>query len=114
MCAVIDEKFKAAVIQHMNEDHSDALELYVRAFAPHLANSPDDRNLTVEMLDIDRVGVTLQILLIGDNRDKKNRVECLKLSFENTINVVEMKSPEDCRSMLVEMVGVARKKVGET
>jgi putative heme iron utilization protein len=77
------------IIQHMNADHADALRLIVR----HFAGEPADE---AAMTAVDRLGFHLR-LKSGD------RVHGRRVAF-----VREVKSSEEARTVLVEMVRQAR------
>jgi len=83
----------AGIIQHMNEDHADALRLFCQAYA----------NLEVEealMTSVDRLGFRLRVRA-GE------RVQGIRLAFTH-----EVHTPHEARTVLVAMVRQARKKMG--
>lgn len=53
------EDAEARIITHMNEDHADALRLYVRAFTEYAGKAPGDEE--IRMLGLDAQGMTLQV-----------------------------------------------------
>ncbi len=77
------------IIQHMNNDHADALRLIARRFA---GESPDEATLTA----VDRLGFHLR-LKSGD------RIHGTRLAF-----LREVKNTEDARAVFVEMVRQAK------
>ncbi len=77
------------IIQHMNNDHGDALLLIARQFA---GEAPDQ----VAMTAVDRLGFHLR-LKSGD------RIHGRRVAFPR-----EVKSREDARAVFVEMVGQAK------
>jgi putative heme iron utilization protein len=81
------------ILEHMNEDHADALVLYCRAFA----NLPAD---AATMTGIDRLGFQVRAQ-VGE------QAHSLRLGFP-----CEVRSTGDARTVLVEMVRDARARVG--
>jgi heme iron utilization protein len=77
------------IIQHMNDDHTDALRLIAQRFA---GESPDEATLTA----VDRLGFHLR-LKSGD------RIHGTRLAF-----LREVKNTEDARAVFVDMVRQAR------
>jgi heme iron utilization protein len=77
------------IIQHMNNDHADALRLIAQRFA---GESPDEARLTA----VDRLGFHLR-LKSGD------RIHGTRVAF-----LREVKNTEEARAVFVEMVGQAR------
>ncbi|MBX2883743.1 MAG: DUF2470 domain-containing protein [Granulosicoccus sp.] len=86
------------IVSHMNEDHSDALYLYLSAFS----NVRVDENDGVEMLDIDEEGISIRFKADAEFTE-------VKIRFADTIgkSVVD---PSQARKALVDMVGIARNK----
>ena len=83
----LDPARKLAIISHMNEDHSDACLLYARHFARnHQAKS-------AEMIDVSFTQTTLRV-----------SGELITVDFPRVA-----KSMEDIRSVLVEMVNLAKR-----
>jgi putative heme iron utilization protein len=82
----------AGIIQHMNDDHADALRLFCRAYA----------KLEVEealMTSVDRLGFRLRVRT-GE------RVQGIRLAFTH-----EVRTTHEARAVLVDMVREAREKV---
>ena len=80
------------IIEHMNADHADALRLYCRAYSDMEADS-------AEMTAVDRLGFRLRVRT-GE------RLRGLRLAFPR-----EVRSSQEARKVLVEMVKAAREKV---
>jgi putative heme iron utilization protein len=83
----------AAIIQHMNADHADALALYCRAFAEVGADK-------AVMYDVDRLGIRVRARVGEETQD-------LRINF-----LREARTQQQARAVLVEMVGQARHKLG--
>lgn len=102
-----------AVIQHMNDDHSDSLELYVRAFATETCDLQKRSAIDVEMIDIDLTAVTLRVTPESEKFSVSQKdAELVRLTFADTIALAKMENAEDSRRVLVEMVKVARQRLG--
>jgi len=86
-----DPLAKAApgIIQHMNDDHADALRLIAQRFA---GESPDKATLTA----VDRLGFHMR-LQSGD------RIHGQRVAF-----LREVRTTEDARAVFIEMVRQAR------
>ena len=82
-----------AVIQHMNADHSDALRILVRVYAGIDAQQ-------AVMISVDRLGFHLRL-------KSGHRVQGTRINFIHPV-----KSKEETRGVLVEMVRKARE-IGE-
>jgi putative heme iron utilization protein len=83
------------ILQHMNADHADALVAYARAFAGEPADA-------ATMTAVDRLGFRLR-LQAGD------RLHGVRIAFPR-----EVRSPDDARVVLIEMVREARARLGVT
>lgn len=81
------------IIDHMNQDHAEALQLYCRAYAAIEADA-------AEMIAVDRLGFRLRVRT-GE------RVQGIRLAFPR-----EVRSSQEARTVLVEMLKRARAKVG--
>ena len=81
----------AEIIQHMNADHADALRLLVRAFAG--IESQD-----AAMTSVDRLGFHVRLKTPDGPRGAR-------IAFLREVN-----SPEEARSVLIEMVTQARQR----
>ena len=89
--AAPDPLFDSAtmIIEHMNEDHADALVLYCRRYAGLEASA-------ATMTAVDRLGFRVRAQIAEEERD-------LRINF-----LREVKSSEETRMVLVEMVREAR------
>ena len=85
----------AGIIEHMNADHADALVAYARAFAGEPA---DEATMTA----VDRLGFRLRVRA-GD------RLHGVRIAFPR-----EVRTAEDARVVLIEMVREARARLGAT
>jgi hypothetical protein len=79
------------ILQHMNADHADALLLLARVFG---GVDPDE----ARMISVDRLGFHVRL-------KKGSRVQGARIPFAR-----EVKTPEDTRAVLVEMVRDARQR----
>ena len=84
------------VVQHMNDDHSDANLLY----AQNLANLPDATNAS--MVDIDRHGITVRATTPSGPR-------LARVRFENPL-----KSPDEVRPAIIELLELAKNQLTST
>jgi putative heme iron utilization protein len=83
----------AGIIEHMNQDHADALRLFCRAYA----------NLEAEeaaMTAVDHLGFRMRVRIA-------ERLQGVRLAFTR-----EVRSAQEARTVLVAMVREAREKVG--
>jgi putative heme iron utilization protein len=87
-------KHRVAIVDHMNADHADALLLYSRAYAEVEAES-------AVMEDVDRLGLRLHA------RDTDGEEHDLRINF-----LREVRTPQEARAVLVEMVRQARQRLG--
>ncbi len=83
----------ASIVEHMNADHGDALIAYARAFA----GEPADE---ATMTGVDRLGFRLR-LRAGE------RLHGVRIAFPR-----EIRTAEDARVVLIEMVREARTRLG--
>lgn len=83
-----------AILEHMNQDHADALPLYVRAF------SSESEVLRAEMSGIDRLGFEVSVVTSGGERS-------VRIAFAEPIA-----SKSDARQALVGLLREARAKLG--
>lgn len=91
-----DAESVSSIVEHMNEDHADALMLYVKAFT---SLNPDSiQNL--HMLDMDSDGISLGYI----DGQEPNEVRIL---FKQTIGT-NLRSVSGARGALVRMVKLAR------
>lgn len=79
------------ICKHMNEDHGDALVLYVKAFG----NSPEAES--AEMISIDPQGMNFSAQVAGETVP-------VRVEFDHTL-----KDAEDAHHTLIDMVKQARK-----
>ncbi len=79
------------ILQHMNADHADALLLFARVFGRFEVDE-------VTMTSVDRLGFHLRL-------KKGDRVQGARIPFTR-----EVRSPQETRAVLVEMVQEARKR----
>jgi hypothetical protein len=84
----------AGILEHMNEDHADALRLYARVFA-----GVDAAEAT--MTSVDRMGFRVRVR-------EGERLRGLRINFPR-----EVRTTGDARTVLVEMVREARSRVGD-
>ena len=99
---IFDSDAVAGIVGHMNEDHSDALELYIRAFTDFGQTCLKK----VEMTGIDISGIDLSVWVADDIRK-------FRINFSETGVATELASRSEVRATLVEMVRVAGKLVDE-
>ena len=99
---IFDSDAVAGIVGHMNEDHSDALELYIRAFTDLGQTSLNK----VEMTGIDVSGIDLSVWVAGDIRK-------FRINFSETGVATELGSRSEARATLVEMVRAARNLLDE-
>lgn len=81
----------AGIIEHMNADHADALLLYCKVFAGHPADA-------ATMTSVDRMGIRVRAR-------RGERLQGLRINFPR-----EVRTPLECRKVLVEMVRDARER----
>lgn len=82
------------IINHMNEDHADALQLYVRAFSDVAPNGP------VRMTAIDASGMSLRLEATG---------RTVRIPFDPPLT-----DADDAHHRLVQMVQQARTQLSDT
>jgi len=94
-----DQESTAGIIEHMNEDHADAVDLYFKAFGNCVVESSQ-----VKMTAIDAKGITLRF------QSSEGEEYCTILFADAGV-----KSPltnlAESRAALVSLVGNARKKL---
>lgn len=95
----LNEEAIAAIIEHMNDDHTDALELYLTVFARVECESRTD----VELTSVDETGIEIAYSLSG-----KPLVS--RLDFADTSSSALISSRVEARQVLVEMVKIAHKR----
>jgi len=92
----LDERAVAGITSHMNEDHTDALMLYLRVYGKIDTNSIAD----VQMNGIDNTGLDISYSHAGTSHSVRiNYVDC---GFNSTVD-----NRPAARAMLVEMVNAA-------
>jgi heme iron utilization protein len=84
----------SAIIEHMNQDHADALPVYCRAFT-HVGDA-----LAAEMTHVDRLGFELSVRT-------QDGVETVRIAFREPIA-----SKTDARQALVALLKEGRAKLG--
>ena len=99
---IFDSDAVAGIVGHMNEDHSDALELYIRAFTDFGQTSLKK----VEMTGIDTSGIDLSVWVADDIRK-------YRINFSDTGVATELGNRSEARATLVEMVRAARNLLDE-
>ncbi len=99
---MFDKSDVQAICAHMNDDHSDAVLLYVKAFAPQVAG----RVSQATMVNLDEAGIDL--VCRRDQRDTNHRI-----LFRETGLADKLSSVAGARGMLVAMAKLARKKLAE-
>lgn len=82
----------AGIVEHMNRDHADALLALARAFGGGDADE-------VWMVAVDRLGFKLRV-------KSGSRLHSTRIGFPR-----EVKTPEQSRATLIEMLGEARRRV---
>ena len=87
---IFDSDAVAGIVGHMNEDHSDALELYIRAFTDLGQTSLNK----VEMTGIDTSGIDLSVWVDDDIRK-------YRINFTDTGVATELGSRSEARATLV-------------
>lgn len=95
---LFDAETVTAIVTHMNEDHADALMLYVSAFTDIVTDSISE----LVMTDIDSNGMTLGYRL------KEQSAE-LRIDFVETLSRT-LSAPAQAREVLVDLVKLARQK----
>lgn len=100
--AVFDTATVSGIVSHMNEDHKDALILYLKVFSGAKPDSFD----SVEMLDIDAFGITLGFSC--NNELRKTRI-----LFQEAVGLTALQDVSQSRAVLVDMVKKAREIDGE-
>lgn len=91
MSEAITPAISDRICKHMNEDHGDALVLYVRAFG----NSPQAES--AQMISIDSQGMNFSAQI-------KEETLPVRVEFDH-----KLKDAEDAHHTLIEMVKTARK-----
>ena len=91
MSEAITPAISDRICKHMNDDHGDALVLYVKAFG----NSPEAES--AKMLSIDPQGMNFSAQIQGETVP-------VRVEFDR-----ELKDAEDAHHTLIEMVKQARK-----
>jgi len=87
----------ASVVEHMNDDHSDAILLYISAFTDLKTDNVEDAIMT----NIDFSGIDIQLKL---NRELIEQ----RILFADTGTKVEFNDRNNIRAVLVDMVKIAR------
>ena len=92
------------IVDHMNDDHADALLLYVQAFCS--IGSVTTESTDVRMTAIDATGINIVITADG-SLDKQ------RITFREVGVCSQLSSRKDARVALVEMVRVARERLSK-
>ncbi len=87
----------ASIVEHMNDDHSDAVLLYVDAFTEINIEEVEEAILT----SVDHSGIDIQLTL-GD------KVCMQRISYADTGTTIELNHRNKARAILVDMVKIAR------
>ena len=92
----------AAITAHMNDDHADAIMLYLDAFTETKVNLVKE----AEMIAIDNLGITISVISSPDNH---STIE--KILFTETGTDIKLDRINNARAILVDMVQLARAKI---
>jgi putative heme iron utilization protein len=92
----LDENAIAGITSHMNDDHSEALVLYLHAYAKIDADGIAD----VQMMGIDQTGIDISYSVAGTSRIV--RIDFADCGFNKKVD-----SRAAARAMLVDMVNAA-------
>jgi len=92
-----EDESTLSVIQHMNDDHADALLLYLEAFAGVDAESMSN----VAMTGIDEFGISVAY-------EESGEAKSVSLLFADCCSTTRIESPAQSRAALVDMVQKAR------
>ena len=87
----------ATIVEHMNEDHSDAVMLYVNAFTEINMEKVEEAILT----SVDHSGIDIELTL-GD------KVSMQRITYADTGTAIELDHRNKARAILVDMVKIAR------
>jgi putative heme iron utilization protein len=90
MSETITPEISNRICKHMNDDHTDAVLLYARAYG----NTPNAE--TARMISIDSQGMNLAALINGENVD-------LRVQFDRTLE-----NAQDAHHLLVDLVKQAK------
>lgn len=94
-----DPKSTAGIIEHMNEDHADAVDLYLKAFG-----NVDVESSNIKMTAIDAQGITLSF------QSAEGEGSC-NIQFADAGVKSPLSNLSESRAALVSLVGNARKKL---
>lgn len=86
-----------SIVEHMNEDHSDAIMLYVNAFT----DVDMEEIKTATLTSVDHSGIDIQ--LISDDK-----VSVQRINYSETGSAIELDNRNKARAILVDMVKIAR------
>lgn len=101
---MFSEQDTQSVIEHMNEDHADAVLLYVKAFADPAEFENMDLLESAAMSTIDESGI--DVLCQYGTTDRT-----IRINYKDTGAGERLESISGARKMLVDMVMNARKKL---
>lgn len=93
---LFDEETVTGIVGHMNDDHTDALVLYIKAFAGLEADEG-----TTSMTSIDAHGIDLTCKV-------NDQEKAIRITFSETGITDALNSRAEARSVLVDMVKIAR------
>jgi len=91
----------AAITAHMNDDHADAIMLYLDAFTETNVSLVKE----AKMIAIDSIGVSISVVSSLDS-DSSDTVE--KILFSETGTNLKLDNINNARAILVDMVKLAR------
>ena len=86
-----------SIVEHMNEDHSDAILLYVDAFT----DIDIEEVVAAVLTGVDHSGVDIRLTLAD-----KETVQ--RINYSDTGTVIEMDDRNKARAILVDMAKIAR------
>ena len=89
-----------SIVEHMNEDHSDAIMLYVQAFTDVNIEDVSAATLT----GVDHSGIDIQLAL-------GNKVSTQRINYSDTGSSIELDNRNKARAILVDMVKIARQRL---
>ena len=90
----------ASIVEHMNEDHSDAILLYIQAFTDVNIKDVSAATLT----GVDHSGIDIQLAL-------GNKVSTQRINYSDTGSSIELDNRNKARAILVDMVKIARQRL---
>lgn len=103
-----DADFTASVIEHMNDDHSDAVVNYAKAFGQLPEGLDRDQLEQAQLVGIDKSGVMLGLV------DASGKSVKLDIAYNQAGLPDRLESEDQVRSALVFMAKAARKIIAES